>query len=357
MIRRRLLLRVGVLVVAFVVGAAVAVWMLQDVLAMVDRTNREAELLLDGTQTVAVSVARIDAARVLPSAKPEEARRNVQDAANELTEAIALLGSHPSTRMPDGIAANEYAHVRDLVPNFVGQASNILPAGEMIDPAVLATGAELNTAVQELGRSLRTHVAQEQRSAGKYFRTMVIVLTLAALVMVNVAVIVLLRTAQMVLRPVGALVEGSRELAAEHFDHRVIIDEKDEFGELAGAYNRLAAQLQNNEERKTETLRQLAVTLNHGLNNAMSIIELQLGLLDRQSGGDPVFHKHLREIRSCLATMAGIVASLKNIRRVVLTDYGPGQKMVDLGRSTEVRPEEIVHLAFPPAIPQRHGPA
>ena len=70
--------------------------------------------------------------------------------------------------------------------------------------------------------------------------------------------------------------------------------------------------------------------------NAMSIIELQLGLLDRQSGGNPTLRNHLREIRGCLGRMTDIVASLKHIRRVVLTDYAPGQKMIDLERSVEV---------------------
>jgi len=181
---------------------------------------------------------------------------------------------------------------------------------------------------------------------GRYFRVLVIALTLAALVMVNISVVVLLKAAQMVLKPVGALVESSRELAAEHFDHRVVIDQGDEFAELAHAYNRLAEQLQANEERKTETLRQLAVTLNHDLNNAMSIIEMQLGLMDRQAGGNPALGAHLQQIRASLSRMTGTVASLKHIRRIVLTDYTPGQKMVDLERSVSPEPAVVIR---PPA--------
>jgi signal transduction histidine kinase len=151
--------------------------------------------------------------------------------------------------------------------------------------------------------------------------------------MVNVAVFVLLRTAQVVLKPVNELVLGSRELAAERFDHRVNVPQQDEFGELARSYNFLAAQLQANEERKAEALRQLAVTLNHDLNNAMSVIEMQLSLLDRQSGSSSNLAKYFRDIQSTLARMTKTVASLKHIRRVVLTDYVDGQKMVDLERS------------------------
>ena len=153
--------------------------------------------------------------------------------------------------------------------------------------------------------------------------------------MVNIAVFVLLRTAMVVLKPVGQLVEGSRELAAERFDHRVSVEQGDEFGELATAYNRLAEQLQANEERKAETLRQLAVTLNHDLNNAMATIEMQLSLVGRQSGGNSNLERYCREIQSTLSRMSKTVASLKHIRRVVLTDYVDGQKMVDLERSVD----------------------
>jgi signal transduction histidine kinase len=82
-----------------------------------------------------------------------------------------------------------------------------------------------------------------------------------------------------------------------------------------------------------ETLRQLGVTLNHDLNNALAIIELQLGLMARRAGGDPTLRDHLGQIRRCLGRMTDTVASLKHIRRIVLTDYIPGQKMLDLARS------------------------
>jgi signal transduction histidine kinase len=185
---------------------------------------------------------------------------------------------------------------------------------------------------------VRAYVASEQGVFGRYLRWLVLGLTLSALVMVNVSVFVLLRTAHLVLKPVGELVQGSRELAAEHFDHRVRVEQQDEFGELACAYNRLAEQLGANEERKAETLRQLAVTINHDLNNAMATIEMQLSLLDRESGRDKNLARYFRDIQSTLARMSGRVASLKNIRRVVLTDYVDGQKMVDLERSMTPEP-------------------
>lgn len=350
MLRQKLLTRVGLLICAFVLGAVVAIWVLQDVLHDVDTANSDARILMDGIQGVESAVTRIEASRTVELAAGSDigarpGADDVRQAVSDLDKSMRELAAHPLIRSQAqadrpsadvaGATSAAYGRLAALLPAFVA-AYSPPDSGQTVaarDAAGLAT--RMHAAISELGVSLRQQVAAEQMHVARYFRGIVLVLTLAALAMVNIAVIVLLRTAQMVLRPVGALVEGSRQLAAERFDHRVQVDQGDEFGELARAYNHLAERLQANEERRAETLRQLAVTLNHGLNNAMSIIELQLGLLDRQSGGNPTLRNHLREIRGCLGRMTDIVASLKHIRRVVLTDYAPGQKMVDLERSVE----------------------
>src|SRR5689334_5116112 len=113
-----------------------------------------------------------------------------------------------------------------------------------------------------------------------HLRAMVLGMSVAALVVVNLAVLLLLRTADMILRPVDALVEATRELGQEHYGYRVSLERDDEFGQLAAAFNALAAQLGANEERKMETLQQTAVALNHEVNNALSIISMQLALAE-----------------------------------------------------------------------------
>jgi signal transduction histidine kinase len=89
-----------------------------------------------------------------------------------------------------------------------------------------------------------------------------------------------------------------------------------------------------------ETLGQVAVTLNHELNNSIAIIQLQLRLVSRQSSGGPDDEtaRRLRQIHESLGRMAAVLQSLKSLRRIVLTDYMPGMKMLDLERS--VRPDD-----------------
>jgi HAMP domain-containing protein len=323
MLRRKLLIRIGLLVACFVAGAAVAIYLLQDTIPDIDRINRDAVALIDGVHEASDCIARIEDARDgLAVAAP-----SVQESREaELARVIAAVGEHPAVGVVGSPQALAFGRLKAALPRFLDPAAHTATEEKLYR-------AEVRSAVADLARSLRAYVADEQARFGRYLRLLVLGLTLAALVMVNVAVLVLLRTAQVVLKPVGELVDGSRELAAEHFDHRVRVEQEDEFGELARAYNRLAEQLQANEERKAETLRQLAVTLNHDLNNALATIEMQLSLLDRQSGSDTRLARYFRDIQATLKRMSERIASLKNIRRVVLTDYVDGQKMVDLEQS------------------------
>lgn len=339
MLRRKLLIRLGLLVCAFVLGAAGAIWKLQDVQADLDHANADARALIDGVQAIAASVSEVTATRAMVR-EPASTERTAAVEGEKLAALVAQLGEHPLLQAP-GPAREDYRSVRQALPAFLAPQ----PAGATADSEL-----RMLRLVQNLSKSLREFVAAEQTRVGDAFHATVIALTLAALVMVNVSIYVLLRTAHLVLKPVAALVSGSRELAAEHFEHRVTVDRTDEFAELAHAYNALAENLQSSELRKTETLRQLAVTLNHDLNNTMAIIELQLSLLDRRTGQDPSTASYLREIRAGLLRMSRTVASLKDIRRIVLVDYGGGQKMIDLARSVAIDESAVAPAAATPPM-------
>jgi signal transduction histidine kinase len=184
------------------------------------------------------------------------------------------------------------------------------------------------------------------------FRWIVLGLAVAFLVVINASAFVLVRAAGIVLNPVERLVAASRELAAEHFAHRVVLDRQDdEFGELARAYNHLAEELQANERRRVETLGMAALTLNHELNNAMGMIELQLKLVARRASDHDAVAACLRRIGEALARMSGVVESLKHVKRIVLTDHVEGTKMLDLQKSVEQEGEDPTGNKTPGAAP------
>jgi len=61
--------------------------------------------------------------------------------------------------------------------------------------------------------------------------------------------------------------------------------------------------------------------------------------LRRRVGGGEDVETGLNEIREALRRMANTVESLKHIRRIVLTDYVAGTKMLDLTQSTQDAPD------------------
>lgn len=170
------------------------------------------------------------------------------------------------------------------------------------------------------------------------FRWIVLGLGIVFLVLINLSVVLLIRAAGQVLRPMDKLVEAARELAREQYDHRVQLEANDEFDRLAEAYNSLAEHLQQTDKQRMNVLGQVGLTLNHELNNAMATMELQLGMLSRGATGDLQAERRLRTIHESLNRMKETVQSLKSVRRIVLTEYSPGMKMLDLVQS--VRDEQ-----------------
>jgi signal transduction histidine kinase len=332
MLRKKLLARLGLLVVGFVTGAVVSLTLLQGVLRELDEMKGDAATLVDGTQDLSTAFTALET-------QVEAAQRTGGVDASSLvarkavlTSMLDKLSAHP---LMQGAAegAPPLAEVRRMLPGYFEVIDREAAAGSRGTDSLTKAG-EIRARLGALAGMARRHVAAQQGALSQRLRLLIVGLTVAALIMTNIAIFILVRTAGMILRPIGELIEGSRELAKERFEHRIRMSRSDEFDELARAYNALGEQLQLNEERKVKALQQLAVTLNHELNNVINAIDMQLQLMGRRSGGDPALAAQLGGIHQNLERMARTVASLREVRRVVLTDYLPGQTMLDLPRST-----------------------
>ncbi len=331
MLRRKLLTRIGLLIGVLVCGAVVAVVLLQRVVHNIDRVDQDTAFLTDSINDLSAAIYALEIQRLAENDAVPDPSAAIE-AELDVESAIATLATHPITQAPDGQAAEVFARIATLASGFAkGYPQN--QSGFTDDAQALAATIVLRGEIRNLEQIAAAYVSEERSHFGGHFRLLVLGLTLAAIVMVNASVVVLLHTVFMILRPVEQLVEASRELAQERFDVRVQIDGDDEFGELAHAYNHLAEQLAANEERKMDTLRQVAVALNHDLNNTLSAIELELRLVDRQTGGNPRLAERFQRMHASLDRVAKAVRSLTMVRRIVLTEYMPGQMMLDLEKS------------------------
>jgi len=335
MLRRKLMLVLGSLIVLLLVSALSAILLLHDVLEDLNHASSEVVNATARTRLVEQAFNGLEAELYRLRGGLGTSPETALDAARLLgqrTEGLLEAGMVPADTA--GSARRIRALLPDLHQHLEASAGTDDPAER--DEAIalaLEVSAAMRTEIADLGRITYEHSALEHEQMVSKFRGAAIALGLGFLVLLNVSIAVVLRAATMVLKPVSELAEASRRLGREEFDHRIAVDRTDEFGELAQAYNSLAGQLQANEARKVETLQQVARTLNHELNNAMSTIELQLTVVDRRKGDDQALTKPLRQIHESLGRMSNTIDALKRVRKIVLTDYLSGVKMLDLERS------------------------
>ncbi len=342
MLRRKLFIVFGSLVLLLLATAVGAVWVLQHILSDLHHIDSEALVVVEESNELVTDISLIE----IELYGLELSRQRHLNALMDLVESMEAHAVNVGRSYVTQLSENRTVldRIRARLSVFREQVAII---GTTQDTAwasrhrreAMRLAVDLRQDILALSASVRSHAEDEQHTLTARFRWLVLGLTVIFLLMLNVSIIVLLRMAGMILRPVDKLIAATRELGHERFDYRVELDQKDEFDELAQAYNNLAGQLQANERRKLEMLGQVALTLNHELNNAAAIIELQLQLLSRQAPGNLQLEKCARQIHDSLERMTRTVELLKRVRRIVLTDYVSGVKMLDLERSVQERPE------------------
>ena len=341
MLHRKLLLVLGPLIVLLLLMAVGATLTLNALLDDLEQVSQSSLQRTNQIAAIGASLTTIESELVALRLQTDASLDRLLDSAETIHEQVATLDTLDTTDADAAASATATRAVREALDRLMGRIGEIA-AGR--DARVIAAHADLagddavalREAIVEMGSAARIDNEAQNTALMARFRTTVLVLCLGFLMVLNVSIVVLLRAASMVLRPVAQLVKASRHLAREEFDYRAPVDRQDEFGELARATNHMAEQLGRSEQRKLETLHQVARTLSHELRNAMAIIDLQLELVARTTGGDPDQEQRLREIHQALVRMSGTVDALTRVRRIVLTDYVAGLKMLDLERSVAV---------------------
>jgi signal transduction histidine kinase len=82
-------------------------------------------------------------------------------------------------------------------------------------------------------------------------------------------------------------------------------------------------------------VRQTVVSVNHEINNPLSVMMLCADLLSRTGLEDETMRHHVEEIRAHAERIASFIKRLNQIQTLVLKDYLPGLvQMLDVERST-----------------------
>jgi HAMP domain-containing protein len=226
----------------------------------------------------------------------------------------------------------QFPRVQQQIAALFAPHADVSPARA---ESLIGTMNEIDVNVSQLSQLVRDQAHDEFEELSNRFRWQLLAITIVSILVINLSILALLRMGAMILRPVDKLVAAAQELGKEKFDVRVQLETKDEFDQLAQAYNHMAEELGASERRRMEVLGQVALTMNHELNNVINIIELQLMLVSKRAEGGGALEGYLKQIRESLSRMTKVVEELRHARRIVLTDYSAGMKMLDLHRSAQ----------------------
>ena len=338
MLRRKLLIVLGALTGLLVVMAISAILPLQSLFRDLDHVTNQAQSIAAQANRLSATISTIEVELYQLKIGRKHHLDQLIDLIGSLREDVDSIGAHYVVAEPE--CQPHYDRLRHQMPIFlrhVGALATVQDPqlADRHNLASLHAAAALRAEILPIGEYALAHVREEQDELTRSFRWMVIGMGLGFLLMINVSVMVLIRASGIVLKPMDQLVQASRELALGRFEHRVALGRHDEFDVLGRSFNHLAEQLQQQEQRRIEAIGQVAVALNHELNNAIAIIEMQLTMIERNTNENPQYEKSMRQVRDNLTRMARTVDSLKHIRRIVLTDYADGTKMLDLPRSID----------------------
>lgn len=333
MLRHQLLIQLFCMTAMLVILAVVAIWILQDISADYEKASSDTEALVAHCGELNKTVERVESFLYDRVRDENVSIEELLVYMEELTTQIATFDLNPESIDPQAVGALQGVVVQ--LANM-GQSSGLFREATTVQ---MSESKELIARIHSHSLAIMLHALEgnrgDQRDLNRRFRQTLIVIAVGFLATINICILLLLRTGLKILRPVDLLVDSCRQLVEKRFDIRVKPELDGEFAILAATYNNLAQQLQDNEANRVDTIKQVALAINHELNNTLATINLELQLLKRRNGGGAEFDARVSEIEKNLRRMAKTVATLGNIRRIVLTEYISGTKMLDLDQSAQ----------------------
>jgi signal transduction histidine kinase len=185
----------------------------------------------------------------------------------------------------------------------------------LVGVVVLAVTADLHAPA-----ALDRHVAHMQAMMGQemgmmadlqrsFSSAVAEVLLVAAAAAFVAAVIVSSFTARRIVQPIQAMTRASRRIAAGDYRDRVETPGQDELADLAGSFNRMAAALEQTEQRRLELIGNVAHELRTPLSSIRSLME---GLID---GVLPAEAETFLDVQREVSRLQRLVQDLEELSR------------------------------------------
>jgi len=137
-------------------------------------------------------------------------------------------------------------------------------------------------------------------------RTLLILFSVLTLLIAMIAVAVGIWLSRRLTKPLGELVEGTREIGKGNLDYRLTRRRNDEIGDLAMHFNGMAGDLKASQERtiyleRMAAWQEIARRMAHEIKNPLTPIQLTMQeMVDQYSGDDAEYKGLLKECREII---------------------------------------------------------
>jgi len=251
--------------------------------------------------------------------------RGSADGISDIFRSLGLAGVDLSFESPDQLEARLPSAGADVSVYREADDSDLL---RLVVP-VSGGGALLGTVrlseLLDVERAVHTykHLQMEEEDLERGFLLAFLVMAFGV---VLVASLIGIRIGFGITRPLYALVRGTREIARDNLDYRIPSGREDEIGLLIESFNRMAADLKENRQRrldaeKVAAWREIARRLAHEIKNPLTPIQLTVQQIrDKYTGSDEAYRKLVQDCTEIVTeeveNLRGLVQEFANFARM-----------------------------------------
>jgi signal transduction histidine kinase len=186
-------------------------------------------------------------------------------------------------------------------------------AGKVVSAEELGAGLPIVVDGKLVGTLLPPGSGELTEEQETFLHRLVVALTLSGGVALAVALALGALLVRSITRPLRRLTAASRAIASGDLEARVPVRSQDEVGQLAAAFNQMAADL----ARAEESRRQQAADIAHELRTPLAVIQGQLEAL-----ADGIFPADAEHLEPVLAQTQLLTRLIEDLRTLSLADAG-----------------------------------
>jgi signal transduction histidine kinase len=185
--------------------------------------------------------------------------------------------------------------------------------GQLVRNAELETGLPIVVDGERVGTLLPPITGELTEEQEAFLHRLVVAFTISGIAALAVALVLGALLVRGITRPMAQLTAASRAIASGDLDARVSTRSRDEVGQLATAFNQMAADLARAEEAR----RQQAADIAHELRTPLTVIQGQMEAL-----ADGIFPADAEHLEPVLAQTQLLNRLVEDLRTLSLADAG-----------------------------------